>query len=300
MPAPNNYLVFLCYGNERVFRECTYALLSLSRLYQTGLPDNLEIWIYTDNQDWFRSFKENPLPLHYRQADKETIKGWRGKIDFVHRVKVEVLKDFTKDKNGNILYVDTDIVFTHPIDKMLADINNDALYMHTLEGRVSDGSNPIFRKLNRFLGDERKIGDKQLNNMAMWNAGVLGFNTKHKELLDKVLKFTDEEYAKFPKHIMEQFAFSVYFQVTAEVKAAAPYIFHYWKLKEADHILKSFFGYFKNGNWADLAHYSSLVQMHALMQIKVDFLHNRSLTDSILHKQWVPAKPDWAVLINQL
>src|ERR1022692_2665780 len=117
-----NYIVFQCYGNEGVFHECTYALLSLSRLYAQGELTNTEIWIYTDNPGWFRSFEGCWLPLHYREIDKATIQQWRGKIDFVHRVKIELLKDFIKDKKGNILYTDTDVVFTHRIDKMLEDI----------------------------------------------------------------------------------------------------------------------------------------------------------------------------------
>jgi hypothetical protein len=300
MAAPTNYIVFLCYGNVRVFHECTYALLSLSRLYSAEELSNIEIWIYTDNPVWFRSLRGCSLPLRYRETDAGTIKGWRGKIDFVHRVKIEVLKDFVKDKSGNILYVDTDVVFTHTTDKILANINEGALYMHTMEGKVSDGGNPIFRKLNKYLGPARSINNKPLNEMMMWNAGVLGFNTKHYHLLDEVLKFTDEEYSKFPKHIVEQFAFSVYFQVAGDIKAAAPYIFHYWKLKEASYVLESFFDYFKDTSWGELTRYSSLIQMHSLMQIKVDFLHNRSLTDSILHKQWLPPAQNWAMLCKQL
>jgi hypothetical protein len=300
MTPPVNYIVFLCYGNERVFHECMYALLSFSRLYTAAELSNIQIWIYTDDAARFRSFRNCPLPLFYREVDKGIIKQWRGKIDFVHRVKVEMLKDFTREWNGNIIYVDTDVVFTNRIDKMFHDIKEGKLYMHTMEGIVNRSKNPVFRKLSKYLGSTRELNGKHLNEMAMWNAGVLGFNTKYSYLLDEVLAFTDSEYPNFSKHIVEQFACSVYFQQTAVVKAAAPYIFHYWNLKEAAYVLGSFFEYFKDKNWDELAQYSSLLQMHALMQIKVDFLHNRSATGSILHKQWRPAIPDWGELMKQL
>ena len=301
MEQETNHIVFLCYGNERVVQECTYALLSLSRLYTPAELRSMEIWIYTDNPGWFRSFNDCPLQLRYREVDMATIKQWRGSIDFVHRVKIEVLKDLTKETSGNILYVDTDVVFTHRIDQVFKNINAGQLYMHVQEGVVSNAGNEILRKLNNYLkAGGKKLDGRHLHEMAMWNAGVLGFNTKHKQLLDEVLAFTDSEYPKFPKHIIEQFAFSVYFQQNGMVKAAAPYIFHYWKLKEAGLALASFFNYFKDQSWESLTRYSALVQMHTLMQEKVDFLHNRSLGRHLLKKQWLPAKHDWAALVQQM
>jgi hypothetical protein len=297
----SNYIVFQCYGNEGIFHECAYALLSLSRLYEPAELSNAEIWVYTDNPGWF-SFRDCPLPLHFREIDKATIKEWKGKIDFVHRVKIELLKDFTAQRKGNILYTDTDVVFTHRFDKMLADIGAGSLYMHTMEGKVSGEGNPVLRKLSKHLakGAQRFVNGKPLHELAMWNAGVLGFNTKYDHLLDKVLAFTDNEYPRFSKHIVEQFAFSVYFQEAGEIKAASPYILHYWNLKEARVVLASFFKEFKNKRWEELVKYSQLLQMPVLMQEKVNFLQNRSITGKLLKKQWAPVKQDWEKLIKQV
>lgn len=302
MNQQTNYIVFQCYGNEAIFHECTYALLSISRLYTPDELKGVQIWIYTDNPDWFGSFKGCTLPLHYRKVDDTTIKKWKGEINFTHRVKVEVLKDFIKDKEGNILYLDCDIVITHPIDQILKNINSGQLYMHMREGLLSDRSNKIFEKLHHHYKNKSplKIKDKPVHEFAMWNAGVLGFNTKYRHLLDDVLTFTDTEYLKFPKHIIEQFAFSIYFQQAGRVKAAAPYIFHYWNLKEARQILSSFFNNFKEMDWGELVRLSSLVQMHALMQEKANFYRNRGLAGSITGKKWLPEKPDWAELMKQL
>lgn len=302
MDRQKDYIVFQCYGHERVFLECTYALLSLSRLYGADKLSNTEIWIYTDNTGWFSSFKDCRLPLNYKEINNAIIKKWRGNIDFVHRVKIETLKDFTSDKKGNILYVDTDIVFTHSIDKMMKDINEGKLYMHIMEGIISEEDNAVFKKLNKYLqkGGGRALEGKPLQSMAMWNAGVLGFNTRYADLLDKVLAFTDEEYPKYPKHIVEQFAFSAFFQLEDTVKAAAPYIFHYWNLKEAGDVLSSFFGHFKDKSWEELTRLSFLVQMHTLMQEKANFYRNRGLAGSIFNKHWIPAEPNWEELEKQL
>ena len=302
MNRPANYIVFLCYGNVGVFHECAFALLSLCRLHGAEELKNIEVCLYTDNPAWFQSFKDCPLKVSYREVDKQTLRQWRGKIDFVHRVKIEALKDVTKDKTGNILYTDTDIVFTHRIDKMLEHIGNGMLYMHIMEGIVSNAGNPILSKLNKHLqkNKQRKIKEKPLHELAMWNAGVLGFNTKYKYILDEALAFTDSEYPTFPKHVIEQFAFSVYFQQAGPIKAAAPFILHYWNLKEARVALASFFEEFKNKSWTELVHYSQTLQIPALMQEKVNFLHNRSVLDKLRKKQWLPGKPDWSELIKQV
>ncbi len=301
MKFQTNYIVFQCYGNERIFHECAYALLSLSRIYTAGVPDNTEVWIYTDNPGWFRSFKECSIPLHFTEVDEKTINLWKGEINFVHRVKVEMLKDFTKDKEGNILYLDSDIVFTHPIDQLLKNINDGQLYMHVREGLISDRGNKVFAKLDHhYKGSPLNIKERPVHEFAMWNAGVLGFNTKYRHLLDEVLTFTDNEYPKFPKHIIEQFAFSIYFQQAGLVKAAAPYIYHYWNLKEARKVLASFFDNFKDKNWEELTRYSALVQIHTLMQEKANFYRNRGLLGSVMSKKWLPGKVDWTELVKQL
>ena len=296
-----NYIIMQSYGNEGVFLECAFALLSLSRLYKTEELSNTEIWIYTDNPGWFKALNST-LPLHYKVMDEQTIRQWRGQIDFVHRVKIEVLLDFTKDHTGNILYTDTDVVFTHSMDKMWQNIEGGALYMHIMEGRVSDKSNPLLKKLDAYLRTSKaqQASGKPLYDMDMWNAGVIGFNTTKKELLTEILKYTDSEFPKFPKHIVEQFAFSVKFQQAGNVWSAVPYTLHYWNMKELRTVFASFFNHFKGCPWADLARYSSLLQLYVLVLEKIRFEYNRSFTEKLGNKQWQPGNYDWDALAKQV
>lgn len=298
----HNYIIFQCYGNEGVFQECAFALLSLTRSFALQQPDNLQIWIYTDNPDWFRAFVDCQLPLHYRYIDAATITEWKGKIDFVHRVKIEILKDFTRDRQGNILYLDADVCITHPLTQLFAGIDAGKLYMHVMESVVSQRANPILSKLDTYLRAETTItiNQKPIYDLEMWNAGVLGFNTKYRHLLDEVLTFTDCEYPKFSKHIIEQFAFSIFFQQEGQVKSAAPYMLHYWNLKEARAVLADFFAYFSGMPWPKLAGYAVLLQMHVLMQEKVNYLANRSIADKLQGKQWTPPTIDWKRLATEI
>jgi hypothetical protein len=100
--------------------------------------------------------------------------------------------------------------------------------------------------------------------------------------------------------VVEQFAFSVFFRQTAEIKAAAPWILHYWNLKEARSILGSFIQQFRNRSWQDLARYSEMIQMHVLIQEKTNFLANRDITDKLLKKNWQPPEYNWSQLLTQL
>jgi hypothetical protein len=305
MQQQPSYIVMQCYGHESIFHECAYALLSLSKWYRKAKLPVAEICIYTDKPEWFNTFKGCTLPLQFRQIDMALIKQWKGAIDFVHRVKIEVLKDFIQNKEGNILYLDTDIVFTQPIDKLLGGIAEGKLYMHVMEGKVHETGNVILKKLSAFLKQHPSV---QVNNktiaidpdVTMWNAGVLGFKTQYGYLLDDILAFTDTVFTQFPKHIVEQFAFSLFFQRTAAIHTATPYILHYWNLKEARQILASFFLYFNDKSWDELIRYSDLVQIHVPMQEKVSFLENRSIWGKMQKLKWQPVIPDWASLLQQL
>jgi hypothetical protein len=288
------YLVFQAYGNEAILQECVFALLSFSKWHKKEDLDNVEIWVYTDKPEFFQQFKNCRLPLNFRIVDATLIKQWRGAIDFVHRVKIEILRDFVKDHSGNILYLDSDITFLQPISEMVQRIEHGDLYMHVNEGIVAEESNPIFRKLNRFL-KQNNSGAITPERVAMWNAGVLGF-TNANSLLEEVLQFTDTIYPKFPKHVVEQFAFSLFFQKQQNIHAASPYILHYWNLKELRPLLASFFSSF-SADWDELANYSQLIQIPVLMQEKISFLSNKGLLSS---GQWLVPIPNWDLLIKQL
>ena len=280
MSPRTNYIVYLCYGPERVFYECAMSLLSFSQVHGYGVPGNTEIWIYTDKPGWFGEFKDCPLPLHYRTIDDATIKEWRGKIDFVHRVKIAALIDLVNVREGNILYVDTDTVFKKPIDDVLHDIDSGGQYMHMNEGVVREGGTPILRKLNKHL---KKNKQTSLRDMAMWNAGVLGFNTTDKAVLDGALAFTDTEYPAFPKHIVEQFAFSVCLR---ELQEAIPYIVHYWSLKEADAELVDFFARNKGKSWEELVRCSVEIDVERMMADKRVFYEERGLLGRMFGREW--------------
>lgn len=300
----NSYIVLQAYGNKSILQECVFALLSLSRNNPENTLSNLEVWIYTDQPDFFKEFKDIPFPVFCREMNQELIRDWKGATDFVHRVKIEILRDFVKNRNGQVLYLDTDICFAMPVFPLFENIRKGEKYMHVMEGKVHESPNIVFRKLSGFLKSHSLNVENQTvtipPDVAMWNAGVLGFHTNEKALLEKILLFTDKLHSLFPKHIAEQFAFSLYFQTSGKILTAHPYIYHYWNLKELRPVLNSFFAHFSNKSWEALSWYSQLIQLPDFLQQKANFYQSRSLLEKALKKEWKPEIPDWSLLTDQL
>lgn len=304
MVAAKNIIVFQAYGNKSILNECVFSLLTLTRIGQSF--DDLQVWIYTDNEAYFKSFSACPVPIHYRAIDAAQIKEWRGATDFVHRVKIQILRDLAAaQQQANILYLDTDTEFIQPVDAMMQRIAEGQLFMHIDEGVIRNEGNPILKKLNNFLASNLTIPvkDKTItvgDNAVMWNAGVLGFRAADAAMLHDVLGVTDVFHKKYQKHIIEQFAFSLIFQNKQQVKAAYPYIMHYWNLKEFRVILDSFFAHFKRCSWTELETYSRLLQVQVYIQQKANFYQTRSISKKIAKAIWQPQVPDWNELLKQL
>jgi hypothetical protein len=305
IPA-NSHIVFQAYGNVGILQECALAMLSLCQRHTREDLAGTAVWIYTDNPDFFNSFKDCWLNLKFRQLDAAKLAEWRGSIDFVHRVKVAMLQDFVKDKDGQVLYLDTDVYFIGAATGVFQNIADGKLYMHTKEGPVHGSDNVVFRKLSQFIksrGNELPTGSSSIHipeGTTMWNAGVLGFPSRHDRLLNSVLEFTDSVYEEYPKHIVEQYAFSIFFSNEGSIFPADTVIFHYWNLKELRAVLQSFFEHFSDSSWDELVKYSKMINPMALVQQKQSFQQKRSLIDKLVKRKWAPPLLAWDLLVQKL
>jgi hypothetical protein len=300
-----NHIVFQSYGSEANLQECLFALISLAKITSnTDKLSGLQIHIYTDQKIWFTA-NQIALPISYHNLDEITLKKWRGDIDFVHRIKIELLRNLATQVEGNILYLDSDICFLKPVNDLFEKIEMGHLLMHVSEGIVSEEGNPILKKLNRFLKNNNpikiKASTEQVStNTMMWNAGVLGLQSSRKLLLDEVLVFTDTVFPMFPKHIVEQFAFSYYLGKTSQIHSTGAAILHYWNLKELRQYLASFFNYCAKRSWEEKMYLADMIQVQILIQEKLSFYRNRSVLDKVRGKHYEPIIPDWHVLEKQL
>lgn len=233
-------IVLQAYGatvnlNQNIF--CFLTLLHQWRQVRESVPAEVEVVIYTDQPAVFKKFF-GPLPrLRYEDLGPNRIKAWRGSIDFVHRVKVEMLKNAAqKHPQSQIFYVDGDTLFLRDPTELFSEINGAHSWMHELENVIEQGSDPISKKLTRFLRRrEFQVGSEKIRvptDLAMWNAGVLGFAPEFAPQLINVLTLTEQLYSSYPKHVMEQLAFSYYLQKFTQVRESRHVILHYWRQKE--------------------------------------------------------------------
>jgi len=250
----NRYILFQAYGNQQILAECRFALM---QLLQHNDPNDICLVLYTDNPGYFtkelKAFDNNIIEM----VTPALITAWRGKIDFVHRVKVEILQHFFSSHSGSVLYCDTDTYCLQPISGLFRQIENGAVYMHSNEGLIGKSNNTVIKKWKRFLTTKNStINGKPvagINGIAMWNAGVIGLHSNKAYLLKEVLNITDSIYPVFAKHTVEQFAFSYVLQKNGLISPADNFIFHYWDLKEYRVLLNKFYEINKGKSLQELA-----------------------------------------------
>lgn len=229
-----NYLLYQAYGSPDILNEALFSILSYLRL-----PAGATVLLYTDNPAHFRAVLGEQPGIVYEYIELAQWRAWRGDIDFVHRVKIMVLQHAAAHYAGSLLYADTDTVFTQSPAQIFDLIGQGQLFMHLSEGRLNDG-NLLNRKINRVLQARDApalVGGPISPATCMYNAGVLGLRSTDAPLLAQVLALTEQLYRLYPKHVMEQLAFSVVWARQGPVHEAAPWVYHYWNLKEIRPVL---------------------------------------------------------------
>ena len=236
-------LIYQAYGLPGIRLEAAYSILS-AYAAGGGTPGGIRIVVYTDAPVEFEQVLGYLPEVEYRLIAPAQWQQWRGSIDFVHRVKIEVLRHAAAHYPGRLLYLDTDTVFERPPAEVLGWLAAGPRLMHLAEGTLSHGSY-LNRKIGRYLrrhGFASTCGGPAIGPATpMFNAGVLGLQPTDGPLLAQVLCLTEELYRFYPKHVMEQLAFSAVLAAAGPVREAAPGIFHYWNLKEARPLLAAFF-----------------------------------------------------------
>lgn len=268
-----NYIIYQVHGNIDYYNEALYSILSY---YKFNINSENKIVIYTDNEPFLKKYLPNDVI--YININDEKIKKWRGEIDFVHRVKIKIIQDFTSKYKGNFLYLDTDTCFTSNINGIFDSIENDILFFDKYECDLFKSKSKVIKRIAAFFKKNKlqKLNSKLISidlskPFYLWNAGVIGFNSKYITLLKDVEVLTDLLYPKLKSHITEQFSFCYYFQTVKRPQVTDDKIHHYWDFKEFRPILKEFFDYNISKNFIELIPEIDKIDPIILSRDKVDY-----------------------------
>ncbi len=250
-----NYILYFTHGSYEYLNEAVFALLSY---YAYHKENENKVVVYTDNVDYFK--QKLPSDIEYVLLNKEIIKKWAGDINFVHRIKIELLKDFSNRFSGNVLYLDSDTYFKQNISELFNHINNGSYVMSLDEGAMGERKNKIIRNFDNYLKNkdyQAIINGKKFTfskNTRMYNAGAIGVNIPDdNEVFDNALTLTDYIYPENPSHVVEQFAFCFLLQSKKpNIIEAEPLIHHYWYFKEFREVITQFLNKNKDKSFDEL------------------------------------------------
>ena len=268
-----NYNIYQVHGNVDYYYEALYSILSY---YKFNSNSKNKIVIYTNNDEFLKKYLPNDVI--YIPINTEKIKEWRGKIDFVHRVKIKIIQDFTSKYQGNFLYLDTDTCFTSNIDGVFNSIENDILLLDKYECDLFNSKSLIIKRIATFFKKNKlQISNSEFISIDvtkpfyLFNAGVIGFNSKFSPFLIDVESLTDFLYPKLKSHITEQFAFCYYFQRLQKPQVTDEKIYHYWDFKEFRTILKEFFDFYISKSFIELISEIDKIDPKTLSKDKADY-----------------------------
>ncbi|MFL5789243.1 MAG: hypothetical protein ACJ748_14380 [Flavisolibacter sp.] len=270
-----HYILYQAYGTTDYVNECRYSLLKFLSVYNLNPPSDIGVVIYTDQPAYFEAFAPFFHEFRLKEISQVQVKEWRGEQDFVHRAKIEMIKDFIGSIEGSLIYFDTDTYIVKPLYELFDKLDNGSFIMHEYEGVLDKSINPDFYKWERFLESASiTYNEKPMTfskELGMWNAGVVGMKGGNYELLNDVLALTDAVFKQFPKHIAEQFAFSYCFQKKAKVVDSKEYIIHYWNLKEFRRLLNLFFTKYEEESIPNLVKLVNHLDARTIQNEKTEF-----------------------------
>src|SRR5688572_16821437 len=170
-------LVTQAYGSPRVIQQARFAVLTFLH-YALASHEPWTVIVYTDTPEAFGDLGPGVViePIHDAR-----VRAWRGAIDFVHRVKLEILLDCLERHDGTLLYVDSDTWFDGDPWRLYERIGPADAVMHECEGRLDAEPNGFLRKVHRFVRNNAfQLADGETvripGSTAMWNAGVIGLD----------------------------------------------------------------------------------------------------------------------------
>ena len=227
-------ILYHAYGHKALYQQVLFSLLTL-HYHINSEYEGLKVVIYTDNLQYFKSFSGDPV-FSFELLTKEKITNFKGPDNFVHRVKIMVIKDCFEKYKANILYLDSDTYFLSNPSPLFSGINAATSIMNSNDYDLNNADelyeNEDWLSIRRAVRDFHYRIDGSFIKIPlttrMWNACVIGLSYENRKLVDAVLDLTDQIYANRPVFTAEQFSFSYFLQKKTNLISSGNVLLHYW------------------------------------------------------------------------
>lgn len=221
-------IVYLVFGNKIENYQQAYFSIFTALLHKN---DEDKIIVITDDSSLF-GFFENIIETIF--INQDTIKDWEGPHQFFWRVKIKALQLVAqKYPEDSILYLDSDTFFYKNIEVLRSALQSGQHFMHLDEGKLSQLSSKTEKLMWKQMKGKSYENIIINENVAMWNAGLIGISQKHFECLELTLRINDAMCADgVTRRLIEQFAFSLGLNQYSELQPADHIVGHYWGNKK--------------------------------------------------------------------
>ncbi len=221
-------IVYLVFGTKIENYQQAYFSIFTALLHKN---DDDKIIVITDDSTLFGFFEGKIETIVINQ---DTIRDWEGPHQFFWRVKIKALQLVAqKYPQDSILYLDSDTFFYKNTEVLLTALQNGNQFMHLNEGKLSQLSSKTEKLMWKQMKGKSYENIIINENVAMWNAGLIGVSQRHFECLDLTLRINDAMCADgVTRRLIEQFAFSLGLNQYSELQPADHIVGHYWGNKK--------------------------------------------------------------------
>ncbi len=215
---------------------CRFALLKCLEAYNLNPPDDITVWVHTDEPalfenfiPFFKSFHINELSKEKQQNDKQKAVS---RLHFLQRAADRI--------NGNLLFLDKGFYTEGSLQHLFSSLENGMFYLQQAEQNPSDSNaSQKWQKLQQGHPYFKNQATQSL--MPVWQGGVVGLNSMHRHVLNDAVTFAKTLEQQWPAETLASLALSYHFRQTGSVQTCSAEIRSYLHLKAFDQLLQTFF-----------------------------------------------------------
>ncbi len=244
--TPSAFIVYLSHGSQKFYDQTMFSVMTLLWLLTQAQRQDIRIVVYTDRAD---KAPQHPL-VQVIEIKRSELQAYRGRFDYVHRIKHCVLLRASKELSGPLLYVDCDTRWLSIPDQALNILKANQgdspphCCMHEIDGAFSPTHFPDYHRYVTECADElRKQGILHPERLLNWNAGAIGLPQGQTAFFEDALRLSDFLFTRVkPRNWVEQLAWSMVGCDRYQMFALGDCLHHYWGYSyEAPIYLRRFF-----------------------------------------------------------